>query len=514
LIERAKGQPFEVLYEAKDYLLRNVGPVGIKKILTSDGPFIFSRLGPQMMNHHVSKALLNLIFARSKDAFDALDEQAQAIEPVINETLALSGQIPDSIPDTTQAQIRIHIAALRKSLPAAKGFMVKRKYIDAKDALDETKKLTTSVNLLIRSAQFSAKTPYQSSSETGQSTPLGGGNMSSVSEVNYDPTRSPVPGKQIKITHGVFKPEMMEYDNSVAGADLSGIPLFGSNFSNRSVATYKLDKLFGFGLTPKTKFALHGGQFGTVQEWAKGNSPRKIIKNPNGSSTPKFRDFDYSDPEIQRQLATLQIFDIITGQMDRHTGNYYIYQGPEGTKITAIDNDISFGAKKGAGRMTHPDRKNELSPFDNTRGMPLFLDDQVANRLLEVTPQEMKEVLESLIAPDEVSAALQRFAEVKAHVRKLLANTERLMQLNRRIDEIDETRQKMRGNEVGGDALDAEREDLYNEWFRLFAKGAVIPPYIWGEITARYQNYENSYYGVLKETVEHYRTSGDIVPVD
>ena len=162
-------------------------------------------------------------------------------------------------------------------------------------------------------------------------------------------------------------------DSPAAGA--SGISELGSNFGGRSVASYKVDKLLGGGVTPKTKFGTRDGAGGTVQDWAKGNSPQKMTQI-EGQMLPKteYRDFDYSDPEIMRQLATLQILDTITGQVDRHPGNYYIYQGPEGTRVIAIDNDLAFGKEKDIERVTDPIWKNRKLANDNSRGVPLFVD--------------------------------------------------------------------------------------------------------------------------------------------
>ena len=58
---------------------------------------------------------------------------------------------------------------------------------------------------------------------------------------------------------------------------------------------------------------------------------------------------DYSNPNLQRQLADLQIIDFISGNVDRHMGNM-VYQfdrsdpqKPKCIGIQGIDNDASFG---------------------------------------------------------------------------------------------------------------------------------------------------------------------------
>ncbi len=55
------------------------------------------------------------------------------------------------------------------------------------------------------------------------------------------------------------------------------------------------------------------------------------------------------DPQVIKQLSTLQMFDFICGQVDRHTGNYNVfYEETAPGEITvrsikAIDNDLAFG---------------------------------------------------------------------------------------------------------------------------------------------------------------------------
>jgi hypothetical protein len=49
-------------------------------------------------------------------------------------------------------------------------------------------------------------------------------------------------------------------------------------YSNRAVATYELDRLFGFGVIPETKFAIKDGYFGHIMELAEGTEPRKDVQ--------------------------------------------------------------------------------------------------------------------------------------------------------------------------------------------------------------------------------------------
>ena len=46
-------------------------------------------------------------------------------------------------------------------------------------------------------------------------------------------------------------------------------------------------------------------------------------------------------PRIQKGLSDLQLFDAISGQVDRHAGNIYV--DPETGTVTGIDDDRAFG---------------------------------------------------------------------------------------------------------------------------------------------------------------------------
>jgi len=517
LIARSKGTPLSVLKEAKAFMLATFsGPDNLKLFINNDEGVI-TRIGYKAETNGYSKGLINLLYSGSKDKFTALNAEIDEAEKAVEKSKSIANQVlaGGNKANHVKVGLRTSIRAIDKVLMDAKGFSAHRQYIYATDSLGEARQLNVTVNNIVRSAQVTEKSPYQGSNETGQSRVLGGGAFSKVSEIHYDPGKNTVPGKQMKITHGVFKPEKMSYkagdSPSSAGA---GIAQYGSNFSNRSVASSKVDKLLGLGITAKTKLATHGQQFGTMQEWSKGQSPKKstAIEGAEGSFDHKMVDFNYDDPEIQRQLATLQILDIITGQTDRHTGNYFIYQGPGGTKVTAIDNDLSFGKNKGVGRL-----KNSFGrdmDHDNSRGMPLFVDAQVADQILATTPQQMKAVLDSMLEPDEVAAALHRFAEVKTHLRKLQSNRARLGRVQQQFDALMSKRQQYGGKHMMSDTIDTQLEHLHNQWKKIFAQGAVLNPNEWGEMTSEHSTYENSYYGVLRDTAQEYRKNGDMVPVE
>lgn len=98
----------------------------------------------------------------------------------------------------------------------------------------------------------------------------------------------------------------------------------------------------------------HQGTFGMFMEKAKGMSAKAYRKDgskapPGGLSAQQIRGL--AEPErkrirgeIQRQLNQLQWLDAISGQLDRHHDNYFVFVDAETHEVSVqgIDNDASF----------------------------------------------------------------------------------------------------------------------------------------------------------------------------
>jgi len=82
--------------------------------------------------------------------------------------------------------------------------------------------------------------------------------------------------------------------------------------------------------------------------------------------------FDMKDPSFQKACQELALVDLISGQLDRHQGNFFISGEKGNVKITGIDNDYSFGmyslndiqtGKVYGGSMPNVTKLNESFPF-------------------------------------------------------------------------------------------------------------------------------------------------------
>lgn len=223
-------------------------------------------------------------------------------------------------------------------------------------------------------------------------------------------------------------------------------------FSNRAVATYKLNQLFGLNVVPDTRFAIHNGYFGHVMALAQGQEPRREQAVPvaNKDRLEMFReqlrgaaesadldamkylkekgvsekdgviyetrhaayDMDFSHSGMQEGLSALQLLDLVTGQLDRHSGNYFVHvdRGTGEVKITAIDNDAAFGA-------SHTDLTKQAS--NKIPGLPAVVSRAHYEKLTRVSEQQVRQEIAGLLSADEIEATVTRFRQLVAHLQQL-----------------------------------------------------------------------------------------------
>ena len=128
----------------------------------------------------------------------------------------------------------------------------------------------------------------------------------------------------------------------------------GNPISSRNVATSRMADLLGISnmvLRSQTAEVMNGNKVvvGNVMEEAPGKEANVMRKNPN---------FKYNNKTVS-QICAMQVFDLICGQIDRNTSNYFLtVDGMNITGVKMIDNDLSFGklttigkGEKATGRM-------------------------------------------------------------------------------------------------------------------------------------------------------------------
>ncbi|GAB2465205.1 eCIS core domain-containing protein [Jatrophihabitans fulvus] len=170
----------------------------------------------------------------------------------------------------------------------------------------------------------------------------------------------------------------------------------------RAVAMYRLDRLFGAGVTARAELAVDKDRdadnaFGVVVEQVKGEK---------GGTSAAAKD----DAVLERSLNKLQILDAIAGTVERDADDYTVETDAAGNVVRVTGSAV---AKPGAG----------AAP--KLVGLPPFLDEEMAHAVLGVKPRDVEEVLYGLMAPIEVKSTVARFRTVQKSIREAFAETEK-----------------------------------------------------------------------------------------
>ncbi|MCA0454586.1 MAG: hypothetical protein LCI00_11500 [Chloroflexi bacterium] len=264
-----------------------------------------------------------------------------------------------------------------------------------------------------------------------------GGTNSGYFKANKDTLYNPAAGGQDP--NMVMGPKMrelkkqlgddkgMEVFNSMSneyniGVDLVGIDPENARMAKRDVATSRLNEILNQNVIAKAQLAVQhiGGQKveGSLMEKAKGLSAMKLmeqeqvydpgkkdLKDPN-----KANQINLQDPMLMQSLSKLQFIDLLSFQVDRNRGNYFIQRDQQGKVlgVTGIDNDYSFGTNSGVSRW------NQELP-----GMSRFVDEDIAKAILELDPELLRLAMMDLLTDTELNALLERLEKLKQFLKPL-----------------------------------------------------------------------------------------------
>ena len=190
----------------------------------------------------------------------------------------------------------------------------------------------------------------------------------------------------------------------------SGVPGDNSLLENRAVASYRIAELLGqANMIVNTGFAEFSfnnkKKRGLAMEVASGRSPKKAVKvhasdayDPISFYDPRI---DIYDPNLHKNLSSLQVMDVITGQVDRHAGNYFV--NSETGDVKGIDNDFSFGKQ-----LTSINQ----GIIGHYQGLPAKFDPVLVEQLTNIPPLWVRATLNELLPEQEVNAAVQRYEAV------------------------------------------------------------------------------------------------------
>lgn len=260
--------------------------------------------------------------------------------------------------------------------------------------------------------------PGENGNEMGNPQELGGGQVSKPVGLDFleqgQKKRRVFKGNEMTTetgpSHGILLTAVYSTARVMAGARVQAL------IKQKMIqANHEFESLIG-----GFDFALYKGKLGTVSDFAPGQDMLKhkfVEGKPNPDQTT-YMNVDLNDISLHQQMANLQLFDFITGQLDRHLGNAKLVQGKgKKTKLTGIDQDFAFG---------------NVSKTDETVGktaFPKLIDRAFAEAILDISPKEFEKTLQGLM-PDEYNAAVERFKNVQVELMKMLASDELIIAPN------------------------------------------------------------------------------------
>jgi hypothetical protein len=188
-------------------------------------------------------------------------------------------------------------------------------------------------------------------------------------------------------TVAVFKAQENEYKDMkhIPAAYLSGIQQ--GTFWKREVAASRLAEVMGFDdIVPPTAARESEGEVGSAQEYLYG--ARDAVRL---SESQKY--------DGEKDAARAAVFDYVTGQLDRHGGNWMIRDG----RIALTDNGISFPLK----RDQMADRMAKASLLVHAHELPM----PDLSHLKDKEDHVRKALSTSGLEPEAVNLAIGRFRE-------------------------------------------------------------------------------------------------------
>ncbi|MCR5452628.1 MAG: hypothetical protein K6F00_08390 [Lachnospiraceae bacterium] len=206
----------------------------------------------------------------------------------------------------------------------------------------------------------------------------------------------------------------------------------GSNISKRNVATSRMAKLLGISdlivETKNVEINVDGKVMrGIMMADAQGSSVWSINKKYKGFHHNNIK---FSGDAIQ-QFSSLQIFDVICGQIDRNGGNYLAKTDSNNKNvntITGIDNDLAFGNLSyddiyDRGYKGYHEIKNLHFGEDS---LLCGVDEDLANKILALTPEYIDYMMCDLLSKEERHYLMDRIVGVQDYINLLKKKDEKI----------------------------------------------------------------------------------------
>jgi hypothetical protein len=135
---------------------------------------------------------------------------------------------------------------------------------------------------------------------------------------------------------------------------------------------------------------------------------------------PRPMDIPYGDPDMVKNLTELQIADFLSGQIDRHQGNYFVHKKPDGKMgISAIDGDLSWGDKLNTEPGTTTKYLTPGAGFGHALNLPKAIDSSMRDQIMSLKGQKLEDLKAKLgekLGASQIAAFEERVAILQKHV--------------------------------------------------------------------------------------------------
>ncbi|GLI94441.1 hypothetical protein LMG27198_34330 [Methylocystis echinoides] len=247
---------------------------------------------------------------------------------------------------------------------------------------------------------------------------LGKGKCSNVYKTSYAEGDGGVVYRAFKPLSNVIKSN---------GAIASGIELEDPRIAMRNIVVCELAQELGFDVVDPVRVAIRALPEGMEEI---GLETKLVTDGIQGDRLVDLLSLEpniYSNPKIWPGLMQLQLLDALTGQIDRHAGNWFICNVDGVLKIVGIDHDLCFGAE-----IRHPDDAGQGSVLSNNimrtgvRGpvfhgveMPPVVDVSMASAIETLSDARLAEIIGDKLSPAEIASAQTRLTALQGHIAAL-----------------------------------------------------------------------------------------------